>query len=105
MAKHAVETLPCARETLEALRGKYRLVLITKVDLFDQERKIALSGLEWHRIMVPGGDPAECVEGMVFALTPEELAAADAYEVADYSRVEIALRSGGRCWAYVRAAA
>jgi putative hydrolase of the HAD superfamily len=45
MAKHPVETLPHARETLEALTGKYRLVLITKGDLFDQERKIAQSGL------------------------------------------------------------
>jgi len=45
MAGHPVETLPFARETLEALAGRYRLVLITKGDLFDQERKIAQSGL------------------------------------------------------------
>jgi putative hydrolase of the HAD superfamily len=45
MAAHPVETLPFARETLDALLGKYRLVLITKGDLFDQERKIAQSGL------------------------------------------------------------
>lgn len=45
MAAHPVETLPFARETLDALTGKYRLVLITKGDLFDQERKIAQSGL------------------------------------------------------------
>ena len=32
-------------ETLEALAGEYRLVLITKGDLFDQERKLAQSGL------------------------------------------------------------
>ena len=45
MAKHPVETLPFARETLESLAGRYRLVLITKGDLFDQERKLAASGL------------------------------------------------------------
>ncbi|MGX5732679.1 HAD family hydrolase [Bosea thiooxidans] len=45
MAAHPVETLPHARETLEALSGDYRLVLITKGDLFDQERKLAQSGL------------------------------------------------------------
>jgi putative hydrolase of the HAD superfamily len=45
MAAHPVETLPHARETLEALAGEYRLVLITKGDLFDQERKLAASGL------------------------------------------------------------
>lgn len=45
MARHPVETLPEVRETLEALAGHYRLVLITKGDLFDQERKLAASGL------------------------------------------------------------
>ncbi|AOG10321.1 HAD family hydrolase [Agrobacterium sp. RAC06] len=42
---HPVECLPHARDTLEALSGKYFLVLITKGDLFDQERKLAQSGL------------------------------------------------------------
>jgi putative hydrolase of the HAD superfamily len=45
MLSHPVETLPHARETLEALAGTHRLVLITKGDLFDQERKLAASGL------------------------------------------------------------
>lgn len=46
MLDHPVETLPHARETLETLAGRYRLVLITKGDLFDQERKLAASGLD-----------------------------------------------------------
>ncbi len=45
LLKHPVETMPHAREVLEALRGEYYLVLITKGDLFDQERKLAQSGL------------------------------------------------------------
>lgn len=45
MLGHPVETLPHVRETLERLAGSYRLVLITKGDLFDQERKVAESGL------------------------------------------------------------
>jgi putative hydrolase of the HAD superfamily len=45
MLAHPIETLPHVQETLEALAGKYRLVLITKGDLFDQERKLAQSGL------------------------------------------------------------
>ena len=45
MLCHPVETLPHVRETLEALAGSYRLVMITKGDLFDQERKLAESGL------------------------------------------------------------
>jgi putative hydrolase of the HAD superfamily len=45
MLRHPVETLPHVRETLEALAGDYRMVLISKGDLFDQERKLAESGL------------------------------------------------------------
>ncbi len=45
MLAHPVETLPRARETLEALAENFRIVLITKGDLFDQERKLAQSGL------------------------------------------------------------
>ncbi|EKF42893.1 HAD family hydrolase [Nitratireductor indicus] len=45
MLTHPVETLPHVPDTLERLAGEYRLVLITKGDLFDQERKLAASGL------------------------------------------------------------
>jgi putative hydrolase of the HAD superfamily len=45
MLTHPVEAMPHARETLEQLFDAYRLVLITKGDLFDQERKLAQSGL------------------------------------------------------------
>jgi putative hydrolase of the HAD superfamily len=45
MLTHPVETMPHARDTLEQLSDAYRLVLITKGDLFDQERKLAQSGL------------------------------------------------------------
>ncbi|MDJ0931212.1 HAD family hydrolase [Breoghania sp.] len=45
MLSQPAEPLPHARETIEALSGRYRLILITKGDLFDQERKIAQSGL------------------------------------------------------------
>ncbi|WP_119389535.1 HAD family hydrolase [Taklimakanibacter lacteus] len=45
LLNHPIEPLPHARATLEQLSGDYRLVLITKGDLFDQERKLAQSGL------------------------------------------------------------
>ncbi|UGX86553.1 HAD family hydrolase [Phyllobacterium meliloti] len=45
MLRHPIETLPHVQETLEQLADRYRLVLITKGDLFDQERKLAQSGL------------------------------------------------------------
>jgi putative hydrolase of the HAD superfamily len=42
---HPVELLPGVEPTIEALSGRYQLLLITKGDLFDQESKIARSGL------------------------------------------------------------
>ncbi|QDZ02998.1 HAD family hydrolase [Nitratireductor mangrovi] len=45
MLAHPVETLPHVQETLERLAPTHRIVLITKGDLFDQERKLAQSGL------------------------------------------------------------
>ncbi|RWX77110.1 HAD family hydrolase [Neorhizobium lilium] len=45
LLRHPVERLPHVEETLQALNGQYLLVLITKGDLFDQERKLAQSGL------------------------------------------------------------
>lgn len=45
MLAHPIELLPHARAAVEAFVGRYRLVLVTKGDLLDQERKLAQSGL------------------------------------------------------------
>ncbi|OYW57611.1 MAG: HAD family hydrolase [Rhodobacterales bacterium 32-66-7] len=45
MLEHPIELLPEARATVTALAADYRVVLITKGDLLDQERKLAQSGL------------------------------------------------------------
>lgn len=45
MLAHPVETLPGVDAVVAELSEKYRLVLITKGDLLDQERKLAQSGL------------------------------------------------------------
>lgn len=45
MLAHPIELLPHARETIEDLAGHHRIILITKGDLLDQERKLAQSGL------------------------------------------------------------
>ncbi len=48
MLEHPVELLDGVAETLGALAGSYRLLIITKGDLRDQERKLAKSGLGAH---------------------------------------------------------
>lgn len=45
MAAHPIEILPDVRETLETVAERYRILLITKGDLLDQEQKLARSGL------------------------------------------------------------
>jgi hypothetical protein len=78
---------------------------------------IATSGSDRHPILKPAERPdaavegtvfaistaelAAAVEGTVFAISTAELAAADEYEVDDYRRVAVPLRSGATAWVYV----
>ena len=94
MLSHPVETLPHVRETLAALAGDYRLVMITKGDLFDQERKLAASGLgdffdaveivsdkkpdTYRRIFARHGDGAERAMMVGNSLKSDVLPALDA---------------------------
>jgi putative hydrolase of the HAD superfamily len=48
MLAHSVELLPGVCEVVPALARDFRLLLITKGDLRDQERKVAASGLAAH---------------------------------------------------------
>lgn len=54
MINHPVELLEGVVEVLEKLNGTYRLIVMTKGDLLDQERKIERSGLSkyFHHIEV-----------------------------------------------------
>ena len=45
MLAHPIDLLPHAREAVEAMADGRRVILITKGDLMDQERKLAQSGL------------------------------------------------------------
>ena len=45
MLRHPVDLLPHARAAVEALAAEFKVLVITKGDLLDQERKVAQSGL------------------------------------------------------------
>ena len=62
---------------------------------------IATSGSDRHPILKPTDRADAAVEGMVFAISEADLAAADEYEVDDYRRITVPLRSGGEAWVYV----
>jgi gamma-glutamylcyclotransferase (GGCT)/AIG2-like uncharacterized protein YtfP len=61
---------------------------------------VALSGKSQHMI-AKRGNTGDQVTGVVFEITAEELAAADRYEVAEYTRVLVTLKSGVKSWVYV----
>jgi hypothetical protein len=67
----------------------------------DNPSVVALSGKSKHMIARRSENAGDEVAGMVFEITAEELAAADRYEVADYTRVNVTLKSGLRAWVYV----
>ncbi|WP_158915903.1 gamma-glutamylcyclotransferase family protein [Caulobacter sp. S45] len=77
---------------------KFRMEMIEITD----PNVLAVSGMRFHPIVLPSDDPADVVKGTVFRITPEELDAADRYEVVDYTRVYLRLRSGLDAWVYIR---
>jgi gamma-glutamylcyclotransferase (GGCT)/AIG2-like uncharacterized protein YtfP len=82
----------------DALPGYRR----TMVEITDPQ-VLATSGEAFHPIVAASPDPADEVAGTAFLITQAELAAADAYEVSDYKRVAVRLKSGREAWVYVKA--
>lgn len=81
----------------DALLG-YRRTMVK----IDDPQVVATSGESYHPIVEASGDANDRVDGTVFAISAEELARADEYEVDDYQRVEAALASGRQAWVYVK---
>ena len=74
----------------------------TMLEITDPE-VLATSGQKFHPIVEESPDSQDEVRGTVFEITAQELAAADQYEVSDYKRVSVQLKSGLQAWVYVRA--
>jgi gamma-glutamylcyclotransferase (GGCT)/AIG2-like uncharacterized protein YtfP len=75
----------------------YDLEYVTITD----PRVIAASGSDRHPILKPADRTDAAVAGMVYAISESDLAAADEYEVDDYARITVPLRSGDQAWVYV----
>ncbi len=69
----------------------------------DDANVVAMSGTEYHTIVRFNGRAENRVPGMVLELTADELAAADAYEPAGYTRIATTLASGKLAWVYADA--
>jgi gamma-glutamylcyclotransferase (GGCT)/AIG2-like uncharacterized protein YtfP len=64
---------------------------------------IATSGEDIHSIVRFSGSSDDQIPGIVFKVSLQELEEADKYEVADYKRIQLLLRSGILAWVYVSA--
>jgi gamma-glutamylcyclotransferase (GGCT)/AIG2-like uncharacterized protein YtfP len=82
----------------DAMLGfKKEMIKITDPDV------IKLSGERSHPVVSVSANPNDEVDGKVFFINAEELEAADRYEVSDYKRIEVTLKSGIQAWVYVKA--
>lgn len=61
---------------------------------------VALSGSDVHPVLRRGSRTDE-VAGSALQLSPKELEQADRYEVSDYVRIGVTLKSGRRAFVYV----
>jgi gamma-glutamylcyclotransferase (GGCT)/AIG2-like uncharacterized protein YtfP len=61
---------------------------------------VTVSGKALHSIVRFTGRTEDRVSGTVFEVSESELAGADAYEPAGYTRIAAALASGKRAWVY-----
>lgn len=75
--------------------------VLSSIEIKD-DKTVALSGQKIHSIAIATGNHADFVEGVVFEITAAELLKADAYEVSDYERKLVDLKSGGKAWVYLK---
>lgn len=69
----------------------------------DDPAVVEASGSAVHPGLAASADPTATVDGTVYLLTDEQLAAADDYEVDAYERVAYPLKSGRTAWVYALA--
>jgi gamma-glutamylcyclotransferase (GGCT)/AIG2-like uncharacterized protein YtfP len=82
----------------EDVLQKYRVeeIEITNKKVLESSNK------RFHPILFFTGNSEDEVSGIVFQITSSELLQADSYEVDDYKRVQVSLKSGIRSWIYTR---
>jgi hypothetical protein len=85
------------------LAGRHDAIVGFELDYvtITDPRVVATSGSNRHPILRPTDQADAHADGMVFAISEAELAAADGYEVDDYRRISVPLRSGATAWVYV----
>lgn len=67
----------------------------------EDDAVLASSGMPEHPIIICTNNDSDLIDGIVFEVTAAELLKADEYEVADYKRIKVVLKSGKPAWVYV----
>src|ERR1700748_525242 len=99
LRQHDVQRATFGRELegyFDAIIG-YDLDYVTITD----PHVIATSGSRRHPILRPTDRPGAHAAGEGISTRDAQVAAADHYEVDDYRRISVPLRSGPRAWVYV----
>ena len=73
---------------------------LEEIEITD-EFVLKTSKKSFHPILFFTGNEDKEVKGTVFKITSAELLKADSYEVDDYERIEVILKSGIKSWVYV----
>ena len=80
----------------DSLEG-YNLSMIK----IEDQSVVTTSGKTHHPIIKFTNDKTDTIKGMVFKITESELMQADEYEVDEYKRTLVELKSGKNAWVYV----
>jgi gamma-glutamylcyclotransferase (GGCT)/AIG2-like uncharacterized protein YtfP len=74
---------------------KIKQLKITDKDVLAQSQQ------QYHPIATPSQDKNDCIEGIIFHITEQELIQTDKYEVSEYTRVLETFKSGKKAWIYI----
>ena len=84
---------------LKGTKATLTSYVVSQIKIKDKN-VIMVSGSNMHPILKFTGNILDEVHGTVFDITKNELVKADKYEVEEYHRVLIKLKSGQIAWAY-----
>jgi len=85
---------------LEGSNDVLQRYCLEEIEITD-EFVLKTSEKSFHPILFFTDHEEDEVKGAVFKITSTELLKADSYEVDDYERVEVILKSGIKSWVYV----
>ncbi|TMU54702.1 gamma-glutamylcyclotransferase family protein [Flagellimonas algicola] len=77
-------------------------ILTGKSDFLSGFKKMENAIYNRYPLVIQSGNPKDTVQGMVYEITPLDLAKSDIYETSAYIREKVVLESGIEAWLYVK---